>query len=43
MPDEHPLTLRQIDQARADLCAISDDLELIKSQVALVGFEVLFR
>ena len=34
MPDEHPLILRQIDQARADLCAISDDLEFIKSQLA---------
>jgi hypothetical protein len=36
MPDEHPLTLRQIDQARGDLYAISDDLEFIKSQLARV-------
>jgi hypothetical protein len=34
MPDEYPLTLRQIDQARGDLYAISDDLEFIKSQLA---------
>lgn len=30
MPDEHSLTLRQIDQARGDLYAIADDLEFIK-------------
>jgi hypothetical protein len=34
MPDERPFTLRQIDQARGDLYAISDDLEFIKSQIA---------
>ena len=27
MPDEHPFTLRQIDQARGDLYAIADDLD----------------
>jgi hypothetical protein len=34
MPDEHPLTLHQIDQARGDLYAIGDDLEFIKEQLA---------
>jgi hypothetical protein len=34
MPDERPLTLRQVDQARGDLYAIGDDLEFIKSQLA---------
>ena len=34
MPDERPLTLRQIDQARGDLYGIADDLEFIKTQLA---------
>ena len=34
MPDERHLTLRQIDQARGDLYAISDDLEFLKAQIA---------
>ena len=34
MHDERALTLRQIDQARGDLYAISDDLEFIKLQLA---------
>jgi hypothetical protein len=34
MPDEHTFTLRQIDQARDDLYAISDDLEFLKTQIA---------
>jgi hypothetical protein len=33
MPDKHPFTLRQIDQARGDLYGIADDLEFIKSQL----------
>ena len=34
MPDERSLTLRQVDQARGDLYAIADDLELLKVQLA---------
>jgi len=34
MPDEIPFTLRQVDQARGDLCAIQDDLDFIKIQLA---------
>ena len=34
IPDDHPFTLRQIDQARGDLYAINDDLEFIKTQLA---------
>ena len=34
MLDEHALTLRQIDQARGDLYAISDDLEFVKFQLS---------
>lgn len=34
MPDEHTLTLRQADQARADFAAIADDLDFIKGQLA---------
>lgn len=34
MPDERPFTLRQIDQARGDLYAISDDLDFVMSQLA---------
>jgi hypothetical protein len=36
MPDEHPLTLRQVDQARGDLAAIADDLDFIKAQLARI-------
>ena len=32
--DEHPFTLRQVDLARADFAAITDDLESIKAQLA---------
>ena len=34
MLDEHHLTLRQIDLARSDFYAISDDLDLLKAQLA---------
>ena len=34
MSDERSLTLHQIDQARGDLYAISDDLDLVKVQLA---------
>ena len=34
MPDEHQFTLRQIDQARGDLYAISDDLDFLKAQLS---------
>jgi len=34
MPDEDDFTLRQIDQARGDLYAIQDDLDVIKAQLA---------
>lgn len=34
MPDDHPFTLRQVDQARADFAAISDDLDSIMKQLA---------
>ena len=34
MQDERWLTLRQADQARGDLYAISDDLEFLKEPVA---------
>jgi hypothetical protein len=36
MPDEHPFTLRQVDQARADFAAIPDDLDFIKGQLARI-------
>jgi hypothetical protein len=36
MPDEHPLTLRQADQARTDFAAIESNLEFIMSQIARV-------
>ena len=36
MPDEHQLTLRQADEARADFAAIESDLDFIKSQLARV-------
>jgi hypothetical protein len=34
MPDEHPLTLLQVDQARGDVYAISDHLDFLKAQLA---------
>ena len=34
MLDEYSLTLRQADQARCDFAEISDELDLIKSQLA---------
>ena len=34
MPDEHQLTLRQADQARADFYAIQDELDFVKAQLA---------
>jgi hypothetical protein len=34
MPDEHPLTLHQADQARADFYAIESDLRVIQAQIA---------
>lgn len=33
MPNEHPLTLRQADQARGDFAAIADELDFIKAQL----------
>jgi hypothetical protein len=36
MPDEHTLSLRQADQARADFAAIGDDLDFIKRQLARI-------
>jgi hypothetical protein len=36
MPEEHHLTLRQVDQARADFAAIKDELEFITAQLALI-------
>ena len=36
MPDEHPLTLRQANQARTDFAAIESNLECIMSQLARV-------
>jgi hypothetical protein len=36
MPDEHPFTLRQADQARTDFYAIEDELDFIKDQLALI-------
>ena len=34
MPDDRQFTLRQIDQARGDLYAIADELEVLKLQIA---------
>ena len=34
MNDQHSFTLRQVDQARGDLYAISDELEFLKAQIA---------
>jgi hypothetical protein len=36
MPDEHNLTLRQADQARADFAVIEDDLRFLMSQLARI-------
>lgn len=36
MPDERKFTLRQIDQARGDLYAITDDLDFVKTQLARI-------
>jgi hypothetical protein len=36
MLNEHALTLRQIDEVRADLAAIENDLDFIKGQLARV-------
>jgi hypothetical protein len=36
MPDDHPLTLRQANQARTDFAAIESNLEFIISQLARV-------
>ena len=34
MPDEHTLTLRQLDQARTDFAAIESDLQFVMGQLA---------
>ena len=34
MPDEHPLTLRQVDGARADFAIIEEHLEFLAGQLA---------
>jgi hypothetical protein len=34
MPADNQLTLRQIDQARGDLCALSDEIAALKLQIA---------
>jgi hypothetical protein len=34
MRDEHAFKMRQIDQARGDLYAIADELEILKAQIA---------
>jgi hypothetical protein len=34
MPNDHHLTLHQIDQARGDLYAIADKIEVLKMQIA---------
>ena len=34
MPDDHQLTLCQIDQARGDLYGIADEIEALKVQIA---------
>ena len=36
MPDEHKLTLRQVDQARTDFALIESNLEFIAGQLARV-------
>jgi hypothetical protein len=42
MSDRHPLTLRQIDQARGDLYAIADDLDFLKVQIAQLPTRAYF-
>jgi hypothetical protein len=37
MSDERSLTLRQTDQARGDLYAIADELEVVKMQLSQLG------
>jgi hypothetical protein len=34
MPDDHPLTLRQADQARTDFAAIESDLNFMMDRIA---------
>jgi hypothetical protein len=34
MPDEHQLTLRQVDQVRGDLYGITEELEIIQMRLA---------
>jgi hypothetical protein len=34
MSDERTFTLRQVDQARGDLYAIADEIEVLKAQIA---------
>ena len=34
MPDQHQFTLRQVDLARSDFAAISDNLDFVKAQLA---------
>lgn|SRR5271165_360558 len=34
MPDEHPLTLRRVDQSRTDFAIIEDELEAIHARLA---------
>ena len=34
MRDEHAFKLRQVEQARGDLYAIADELEILKAQIA---------
>jgi hypothetical protein len=36
MPDEHQLTLQQIDQARGDLYAITEELAVIQVRLGLL-------
>lgn len=36
MPDENHFTLRQVDLARSDFAAISDDLDFLKVQLARI-------
>jgi hypothetical protein len=42
MPDEHALTLRQIDQTRGDLYAIQDEIECMKVQLARLPTRAYF-
>jgi hypothetical protein len=43
MPDEHTLTLRQIDQARGDLYVIQDEIECMKAQLARLPTRAYFN